>query len=203
MLCVCTFQSRQISTNFIRSATVPYTMIIDTHCHLASAQFDQSRRETYVQHALREGIDRMITLGRGWMTGRQTRRGRASFPARFFVRWASIRTMPMTPRQTGRTSFSGRRRTFPWPPSGKRAWITSTGRPKAGKRNNSTAFSRTFWNGTLTWRSAWALISSCIRGTGKVPRALRTPWLLPNYAGRVRPVFHCFIGNTAQGHADL
>lgn len=38
-------------------------MIIDTHCHLASAQFDQSRRETYVQHALREGIDRMITLG--------------------------------------------------------------------------------------------------------------------------------------------
>ena len=28
-----------------------------------SAQFDQSRRETYVQHALREGIDRMITLG--------------------------------------------------------------------------------------------------------------------------------------------
>lgn len=45
MLCVCTFQSRQISTNFIRSATVPYTMIIDTHCHLASAQFDQSRRE--------------------------------------------------------------------------------------------------------------------------------------------------------------
>ena len=38
-------------------------MIIDTHCHLASAQFEQSRRETYVQHALREGIDRMITLG--------------------------------------------------------------------------------------------------------------------------------------------
>ena len=38
-------------------------MIIDTHCHLASAQFDQSRRENYVQHALREGIDRMITLG--------------------------------------------------------------------------------------------------------------------------------------------
>ena len=38
-------------------------MIIDTHCHLASAQFDQSRREAYVEHALREGIDRMITLG--------------------------------------------------------------------------------------------------------------------------------------------
>ena len=38
-------------------------MIIDTHCHLASAQFDQSRREAYVEHALREDIDRMITLG--------------------------------------------------------------------------------------------------------------------------------------------
>ena len=38
-------------------------MIIDTHCHLASAQFDQSRRKAYVEHALREGIDRMITLG--------------------------------------------------------------------------------------------------------------------------------------------
>ena len=27
-----------------------YAMIIDTHCHLASAQFDQSRREAYVEH---------------------------------------------------------------------------------------------------------------------------------------------------------
>ena len=32
-------------------------MIIDTHCHLASAQCDQSRREAYVEHALREDID--------------------------------------------------------------------------------------------------------------------------------------------------
>ena len=38
-------------------------MIIDTHCHLASRQFDQSRREIYVRHAAEAGIDRMITLG--------------------------------------------------------------------------------------------------------------------------------------------
>ena len=132
MLCVCTFQSRQISTNFIRSATVPYTMIIDTHCHLASAQFDQSRRETYVQHALREGIDRMITLGARMDDWEANTAWARQFPGAVFVRWASIRTMPMTPRQTGRTSFSGRRRTFPWPPSGKRAWITSTGAPRLG-----------------------------------------------------------------------
>lgn len=105
MLCVCTFQSRQISTNFIRSATVPYTMIIDTHCHLASAQFDQSRRETYVQHALREGIDRMITLGARMDDWEANTAWARQFPGAVFVRWASIRTMPMTPRQTGRTSF--------------------------------------------------------------------------------------------------
>ncbi len=69
-------------------------MIIDTHCHLASAQFDQSRREAYVEHALREDIDRMITLGPARMTGRRTRRGRASSRAWSFARWASIRRCP-------------------------------------------------------------------------------------------------------------
>lgn len=203
MLCVCTFQSRQISTNFIRSATVPYTMIIDTHCHLASAQFDQSRRETYVQHALREGIDRMITLGARMDDWEANTAWARQFPGAVFCALGIHPDDAHDAPADWRTSFSGRRRTFPWPPSGKRAWITSTGRPKAGKRNNSTAFSRTFWNGTLTWRSAWALISSCIRGTGKVPRALRTPWLLPELRGPRASRISLLHRKYRSGHADL
>ena len=174
-------------------------MIIDTHCHLASAQFDQSRRETYVQHALREGIDRMITLGARMDDWEANTAWARQFPGAVFVRWASIRTMPMTPRQTGRTSFSGRRRTFPWPPSGKRAWITSTGRPKAGEteqfhRLQQDLLERHF---DLAERLGLNIVlhTRDRKGSASFEDALA---IARNYAGRVRPVFHCFIGNTAQ-----
>lgn len=173
-------------------------MIIDTHCHLASAQFDQSRRETYVQHALREGIDRMITLGARMDDWEANTAWARQFPGAVFVRWASIRTMPMTPRQTGRTSFPegagrspGRHRgngpgLLPRAPQG---WET-----EQFHRLQQDLLERHF---DLAERLDLNIVlhTRDRKGSASFEDALA---IARNYAGRVRPVFHCFIGNTAQ-----
>ncbi|MFR1412699.1 MAG: TatD family hydrolase [Akkermansia sp.] len=101
------------------------------------------RRETYVQHALREGIDRMITLGRGWMTGKQTRRGRASFPARFCALGIHPDDAYDAPADWADQLFR-KAQDVPLAAIGETGLDYFHGRPKAGKRNNSTAFSRNF-----------------------------------------------------------
>lgn len=154
-------------------------MIIDTHCHLASAQFDQSRRETYVQHALREGIDRMITLGARMDDWEANTAWARQFPGAVFCALGIHPDDAHDAPADWADQLFRKAQDVPLAAIGETGLDYFHGRPKAGKRNNSTAFSKTFWNGTLTWRSAWTLISSCIHGTGKAPRALRTPWLLP------------------------
>lgn len=62
MTCFCSFLFLGYLKTFFYLLQL-VTMIIDTHCHLASSQFIQNNRESYVEHALQEGIDRMITLG--------------------------------------------------------------------------------------------------------------------------------------------
>ena len=174
-------------------------MIIDTHCHLASAQFDQSRRETYVQHALREGIDRMITLGARMDDWEANTAWARQFPGAGFCAlgihpddahdapadWADqlfrkAQDVPLAAiGETGLDYFHGA-------PQG---WET-----EQFHRLQQDLLERHF---ALAERLDLNIVlhTRDRKGSASFEDALA---IARNYAGRVRPVFHCFIGNTAQ-----
>ncbi|MFR4417809.1 MAG: hypothetical protein ACLT8E_10815 [Akkermansia sp.] len=94
-----------------------------------------------------------------------------------------------------RTAFAWRR-ISPWPPSGKWGLDYFHGAPGAGRLTASAAFSRTRWNST-DWRRLGLNIVLHTRdrkGSGSFEDALA----IARTTRRVRPVFHCFIGDTAQ-----
>ena len=174
-------------------------MIIDTHCHLASTQFDQSRREAYVEHALREGIDRMITLGArpdDWEANTAWAR---QFPGVVFCAlgihpddaheapegWADrlfrmAQDVPLAAiGETGLDYFHG----------APRGW-----EPDSFRRLQQNLLEQHF---DLAARLNLNIVlhTRDRKGSGSFEDALA---IARNHAGRVRPVFHCFIGDTAQ-----
>lgn len=174
-------------------------MIIDTHCHLASGQFDQSHRETYVQRALRSGIDRMITLGARRGDWEENLAWNRQFPGVVFCAlgihpddahdapegWEEelLREAGKTPLtaigETGLDYFHGA-------PEG---WET-----EQFHRLQQEMLEKHF---DLAEKLGLNIVlhTRDRKGSGSFEDALA---IARNHAGRVRPVFHCFIGDAFQ-----
>lgn len=174
-------------------------MIIDTHCHLASRQFDQSRREIYVRHARREGIGRMITLGARMDDWEDNLAWTRAFPGTVFCAlgihpddahdapadWAQrlsrhARETPLAAiGETGLDYF------HPAP----EGWETDSfhRRQQELLEEHFSLAERLGLNIVLHTRDR--------QGSRSFEDALS---IASNYAGRVRPVFHCFIGDASQ-----
>ncbi len=174
-------------------------MIIDTHCHLASRQFDQSRREIYVRHAAEAGIDRMITLGACMDDWKENLSWARQFPGTVFCalgihpddahgapeNWAekltaAAETVPLAAiGETGLDYF------HPVP----EGWETADfhRRQQELLEEHFELAARLGLNIVLHTRDR--------KGSRSFEDALA---IAGNHAGRVRPVFHCFIGDTAQ-----
>lgn len=174
-------------------------MIIDTHCHLASSQFDQTRREAYVEHALREGIDRMITLGARPDDWEANTAWALRFPGVVFCalgihpddaheapeNWADrlfrkAQDMPLAAiGETGLDYFH----------SAPQGW-----EDESFHRLQQDLLEQHF---DLAARLGLNIVlhTRDRKGSGSLEDALA---IARNHAGRVRPVFHCFIGDTTQ-----
>ena len=174
-------------------------MIIDTHCHLASRQFDQSRREIYVRHAAEAGIDRMITLGACMDDWKENLSWARQFPGTVFCalgihpddahgapeNWAEKLTAAAETVTLAAIGETGLDYFHPVP----EGWETADfhRRQQELLEEHFELAARLGLNIVLHTRDR--------KGSRSFEDALA---IAGNHAGRVRPVFHCFIGDTAQ-----
>ncbi len=174
-------------------------MIIDTHCHLASRQFDQTDRESYIRNALAEGVDRMITLGAAMPDWQANVEWARQFPGTVFCalgihpddaheapeNWAATLTeyAERTPMAAiGETGLDY----FHPAPDG---WDEDSfhRRQQELLEEHFQLALRLGLNIVLHTRDR--------KGSRSFKDAVS---IARQYAGRVRPVFHCFIGDMEQ-----
>lgn len=176
-----------------------YAMIIDTHCHLASSQFDQSRRETYVQHALQANTDRMITLGARPDDWEMNIAWARQFPGVVFC------ALGIHPDDAHEAPEGWTDRLFQIAQDIPLAAIGETGLdyfhvpPPGWEQENFRRLQQNMLEQhfDLAARLGLNIVlhTRDRKGSASFEDALA---IARNHAGRVRPVFHCFIGNAAQ-----
>ena len=174
-------------------------MIIDTHCHLASSQFDQSRRETYVQHALQANTDRMITLGARPDDWEMNIAWARQFPGVVFC------ALGIHPDDAHEAPEGWTDRLFQIAQDIPLAAIGETGLdyfhvpPPGWEQENFCRLQQNMLEQhfDLAARLGLNIVlhTRDRKGSASFEDALA---IARNYAGHVRPVFHCFIGNAAQ-----
>lgn len=174
-------------------------MFIDTHCHLASRQFDQSNRELYVTSALESGIDRMITLGARMGDWERNLEWARQFPGVVFAalgihpddvhdapaNWAEtlVQMQGKTPLaaigETGLDYFHPAPEGWEIEPFHRRQRdLLEEHFELAARMNLNIVLHTRDKTGSRSFEDAVSIAG--------------------HYAGRVRPVFHCFIGNSTQ-----
>ncbi len=174
-------------------------MIIDTHCHLASRQFDQSARESYVRHAIQEGVGRMITLGAAVSDWHANVQWAQQFPGTVFCAlgihpddahqapadWAvTLRELnALTPMAA--IGESGLDYFHPAP----QGWDDA-----AFHRRQQELLEEHFQLAESMGLNL-VLHTRDRKGSRSFEDAIA---IAKHYAGRVRPVFHCFIGDMQQ-----
>lgn len=174
-------------------------MIIDTHCHLASGQFDQSRREIYVEHARREGVGGMITLGTRTDDWEATLAWAHQFPGTVFC------ALGIHPNDAHDAPEGWMEQLERYARHGQLAAIGETGldyfhpapedwETEPFHRRQRELLEKHF---ELADRLGLNIVlhTRDRQGSRSLEDALA---IAKGHAGRVRPVFHCFIGDTAQ-----
>lgn len=174
-------------------------MIIDTHCHLASGQFDQGRRETYVQRALQAGISRMITLGARLDDWEGNLAWTRQFPGTVFCALGIHPDDAHDAPETWSQQLLAEAETAPLAAIGETGLDYFHPAPEGWEaepfhRRQQELLEEHF---ELAARLGLNIVlhTRDRKGSRSFEDALA---IAKNHAGRVRPVFHCFIGNTEQ-----
>lgn len=174
-------------------------MMIDTHCHLASAQFDQSRREAYVEHALREGTDRMITLGTRLNDWEANAAWARQFPGVVFC------ALGIHPDDAHDAPEGWAGHLFRMAADIPLAAIGETGldyfheAPQGWEAENFRRLQQNLLEQHFDLAASLGLNIVLHTRDRKGSESFEDAMAIArNHVGRVRPVFHCFIGDTVQ-----
>lgn len=174
-------------------------MIVDTHCHLASRQFDQSSREPYVQRALQAGIDRMITLGAAMEDWAVNTSWARQFPGIVFCALGIHPDDAHAAPGDWAAKLAGMAQNCPLAAIGETGLDYFHPAPggwdgNAFHKRQQTLLEEHF---DLAGRMGLNIVlhTRDRQGSRSFDDALA---IARSYAGRVRPVFHCFIGTEKQ-----
>lgn len=174
-------------------------MLIDSHCHLAARQFDSEKRNELVSRAVTAGVGRMITLGTSESDWEANLSWMSEFPG------VVSTCLGVHPNDVHEEEKGWENRLFLL---GKTHHLSAIGEAgldyfhPAPQGISETAF-RSMQQSALELQFDLAarlglniVIHTRDRaGSASFEDALA---IARKYAGKVRPVFHCFIGDRAQ-----
>lgn len=174
-------------------------MLIDTHCHLASRQFDSEKRSDFVERAAAAGVGRMITLGAREADWAENLAWSSEFPGAVFS------CLGVHPNDVHEAESGWDARLWTLAQEHRLSAIGETGLDyfhSAPEGIEETAF-RAMQHTALEVQFDLAarlglnivLHTRDRSGTASFDDAVA---IAKQYAGKVRPVFHCFIGEKHQ-----